>query len=389
VSDGGSRRETAADTERLEFAAVILAGGSGTRFWPRSRRAQPKQVLSLDGDRTMIQNTVERVKPVVSDGQVWIITNDLLAETIAKQLPDVTAKHILREPAARNTAPACGLAAFLLERRSPDAVLGVFPSDHTIGDVARFRRVVRAGAALARRTAAIVVLGVSPSRPETGYGYIELGAAIDPIVEGGESIPVRRVHRFTEKPDKAKAKRFLRSGNYAWNSGMFLWTAKTLVDAMREHQPKIAELLEKIAEVWGTPKFDKVFAELYPQCESISIDYAVLEPRSAKGEGKSELYCLPGDFAWSDLGSWAALHEHVAERTESHNANVFETEHHVEIASTGCYVFSPNKTVALVGVKDLVIVETDDAILITTREGSQDVGKVVAELKNTGRHDLT
>jgi mannose-1-phosphate guanylyltransferase len=389
VSDGGSRRETAADTERLEFAAVILAGGSGTRFWPRSRKAQPKQVLSLDGDRTMIQNTVERVKPVVSDGQVWIITNDLLAETIAKQLPDVTAKHILREPAARNTAPACGLAAFLLERRSPDAVLGVFPSDHTIGDVARFRRVVRAGAALARRTAAIVVLGVSPSRPETGYGYIELGAAIDPIVEGGESIPVRRVHRFTEKPDKAKAKRFLRSGNYAWNSGMFLWTAKTLVDAMREHQPKIAELLEKIAEAWGTPKFDKVFAELYPQCESISIDYAVLEPRSAKGEGRSELYCLPGDFAWSDLGSWAALHEHVAERTESHNANVFETEHHVEIASTGCYVFSPNKTVALVGVKDLVIVETDDAILITTREGSQDVGKVVAELKNTGRHDLT
>jgi mannose-1-phosphate guanylyltransferase len=197
------------------------------------------------------------------------------------------------------------------------------------------------------------------------------------------------VHRFTEKPDKAKAKRFLRSGNYAWNSGMFLWTAKTLVDAMREHQPKIAELLEKIAEAWGTPKFDKVFAELYPQCESISIDYAVLEPRSAKGEGRSELYCLPGDFAWSDLGSWAALHEHVAERTESHNANVFETEHHVEIASTGCYVFSPNKTVALVGVKDLVIVETDDAILITTREGSQDVGKVVAELKNTGRHDLT
>ncbi len=389
MSGGGSRREKAAGAERPEFAAVILAGGSGTRFWPRSRRARPKQVLSLDGDRTMIQNTLERVKPVVSAGQVWIITNDLLAKTIAKQLPDVTQKHILREPAARNTAPACGLAAFLLERQSPDTVLGVFPSDHTIGDVARFRRVVRAGATLARRSAAIVVLGVSPSRPETGYGYIELGAALDPIVESGESIPVRRVHRFTEKPDKVKAKRFLRSGNYAWNSGMFLWTAKTLADAMREHQPKTAELLEKIAAAWGTSKFDKVFAELYPRCESISIDYAVLEPRSGKGEAKSELYCLPGDFAWSDLGSWSALHEHVAERTESHNANVFETSHHVEIASTGCYVFSPNKTVALVGVKDLVVVETDDAILITTREGSQDVGKVVAELKSTGRHDLT
>lgn len=393
MSAGTGKLDNAAgvnpDSKRSGFAAIILAGGSGTRFWPRSRRARPKQVLSLDGDRTMIQNTVERVKPVVSGGQVWIITNDLLAATIADQLPDVVEKHILREPAARNTAPACGLAAFLLEPKSPDTVLGIFPSDHTIGDVTRFRRVVCAGAELARRSAAIVVLGVSPTRPETGYGYIELGAAVDPITEGGESIPVRRVRRFTEKPDKARAKRFLRSGNYAWNSGMFLWTAKTLADAMREHQPKTADLLGKIAEAWETPQFDKVFAELYPQCESISIDYAVMEPRSAKGEAKSELYCLPGDFAWSDLGSWAALHEHVAERTESHNANVIEADHHVEIASTGCYVFSPNKTVALVGVKDVVVVETDDAILITTREGSQDVGKVVAELKNSGRHDLT
>lgn len=387
-----TRKSTAAlphELDQPQIAAVILAGGSGTRFWPRSRRARPKQVLSLDGDRTMIQNTVDRVNPVVSPGQVWIITNDLLAQTIAHQLPEVPDSQILREPAARNTAPACGLAAFLLERQSPETVLGIFPSDHTIGDVARFRGVVRAGAELARRSAAIVVLGVSPSRPETGYGYIELGAAIDPITEAGESIPVRRVRRFTEKPDKVRAKRFLRSGNYAWNSGMFLWTAKTLADAMREHQPKTAALLEQIAAAWGTPNFKEVFAELYPQCESISIDYAVLEPRSAKGEGKSEIYCLPGDFAWSDLGSWAALHEHVAEHTESHNANVVEAQHHVEIASTGCYVFSPHKTVALVGVKDLVVVETDDAILITTREGSQDVGKVVTELKNSGRHHLT
>jgi mannose-1-phosphate guanylyltransferase len=394
VSGGGGKRGKSSATagkgsKGPELAAVILAGGSGTRFWPRSRRAKPKQVLSLDGDRTMIQNTVERVMPVVSSGQVWIITNSLLARTIAKQLPDVAEAHILQEPAARNTAPACGLAAFLLERVSPDTVLGVFPSDHTIGDATRFRRVVCAGAELARRSAAIVVLGVSPSRPETGYGYIELGAALDPIVESGESIPVRRVRRFTEKPDKAKAKRFLRSGNYAWNSGMFLWTAKTLADAMREHQPKTARLLEQIAAAWGTPKFDKVFAELYPECESISIDYAVLEPRSAKGEAKSELYCLPGDFAWSDLGSWAALHEYVTERAETHTSNVVEAQHRVEIGSSGCYVFSPNKTVALVGVKDLVVVETDDAILITTREGSQDVGKVVAELKNSGRHDLT
>jgi len=371
------------------FAAVILAGGSGTRFWPRSRKAKPKQVLTLEGDRTMIQHTVERVQSVASQEQIWIITNDLLADTIAEQLPHVSPEHILREPAGRNTAPACGLAAFLLERKSPDTVLGIFPSDHTIGDKERFRHIVCAAADLARRGERMVVLGVPPTRPETGYGYIELGGAV-PSMEGcGESIPVRYVRRFTEKPDKVRARKFVRSGNYVWNSGMFLWTARTLANAIREHQPAMAPLLEKIAAAWGTPQFRTVFAEVYPQIESISIDYAVLEPRSAKGEGKSELYCLPADFAWNDLGSWAALHEHVAEHNELHNANVIEAEHHVEIGASGCYVFSPKKTVALVGVKDLVVVETDDAILITTREGSQDVGRVVAELKNSGRHDLT
>lgn len=371
---------------KADFAAVILAGGSGTRFWPRSRRARPKQVLMLEGDRTMIQHTVERVEPLVTPGEVWIVTNDLLAKTISGQLPEVPEAHILCEPAARNTAPACGLAAFLLERRSPDTVLGVFPSDHTIGNAKRFRQIVCAGVELARRKGTMVVLGVPPTRPETGYGYIELGDAVSVLTEARESIPVRRVKRFTEKPDKVHARRFLRSGNYAWNSGMFLWTAQTLADAIREHAPAMAPLLETIAAAWGTPEFDEVFAELYPKCESISIDYAVLEPRSAKAE--SELYCLPADFAWNDLGSWAALHEHVAEHREVQNSNVIEAKHDVQIGSSGCYVFAPGKTVALVGVKDLVVVETDDAILITTREGSQDVGRVVAELKSSGRHEL-
>jgi mannose-1-phosphate guanylyltransferase len=233
------------------------------------------------------------------------------------------------------------------------------------------------------------VLGASPTRAETGYGYIELGAAVSVLTEGREAIPVRRVKRFTEKPDKQQARRFLRSGKYVWNSGMFLWSARTLADAIREHVPAMAPLLEKIAAAWGTPKFAKVFAELYPKCEAISIDYAVLEARSAKGEEASELYCLPADFAWNDLGSWAALHEHAAECGEMQNSNVIEARGDVQIGSSGCYVFAPGKTVALVGVKDLVVVETEDAILITTREGSQDVGRVVAELKQSGRHDLT
>jgi mannose-1-phosphate guanylyltransferase len=370
------------------FAAVVLAGGSGTRFWPRSRRARAKQVLQLDGERTMIQQTVARLDDVIQDHAVWVITNDLLYGTIAEQLPGVLRELILREPESRNTAPACALAAFMLESDDPETVIGIFPSDHTIGNVARFHMILRAAIKLAASGPKIVVLGVPPTRDETGYGYIELGAAVTPTTVGGEAIPVRRVRRFTEKPDRARAKAFLRSGNYVWNSGMFLWSAKTLCDAVREHSPAMAPLLEKIAAARGTPEFDAVFAELYPQCDSISIDYAILEPRSAKGEVASELYCLPADFAWNDLGSWAALHEFVAETRECPNSNVIEAEHSVQIESTGCYVFAPNKTVALVGVKDIVVVETDDAILITTRDGSQDVGKVVKELKSAGRTEL-
>ena len=379
---------SATTNTRHPFAAVVLAGGSGTRFWPRSRRARAKQVLQLDGDRTMIQQTVARLDDVMQDLAVWVITNDMLCSTITEQLPEVPRNRILCEPESRNTAPACALAAFLLEREDPESVIGIFPSDHTIGNVARFHMILRAGIKLAASGPKIVVLGVPPTRDETGYGYIELGEAVTPTTVGGEAIPVRRVRRFTEKPDRARARKFVRSGNYVWNSGMFLWSAKTLCDAVREHSPAMAPLLEKITAAWGTPAFDAVYADLYPQCESISIDYAILEPRSAKGEGSSELYCLPADFAWNDLGSWAALHEHLAETRECKNQNVIEAQNTVQIESTGCYVFAPNKMVALVGVKDLVVVETDDAMLITTRQGSQDVGKVVKELKNLGRTDL-
>ncbi len=370
------------------FAAIVLAGGSGTRFWPRSRRARAKQVLSLDGEGTMIQGTLERLKGLAEAENVWVITNDLLAETISEQLPALLPERLICEPAARNTAPACALVAFLLEKRSPGTVLGIFPSDHVIGDPERFRTVLRAGVQVASSGPRMVVLGVPPTRPETGYGYIELGAASKPVQVDDECISLWRVRRFTEKPDHQRARAFVRSGNFVWNSGMFLWSAGTLVGAIREHKPEMAELLETIAEAWGTPAFDERMAELYPQCESISIDYAVLEPRSAKGEAYSGLYCLPGDFAWNDLGSWAALYEHMTEDRDTSKSNVVEADHGVEITSTGCYVFAPGKAVALVGVKDLVVVETDDALLITTRDGSQDVGKVVTELKSAGRTDL-
>ncbi len=249
--------------------------------------------------------------------------------------------------------------------------------------------ILRAGIKLAVSGQKIVVLGVPPTRDETGYGYIELGAAVTPTTVGGEAIPVRRVRRFTEKPDRATGeRRFCASGNYAWNSGMFLWSARTLCDAIREHSPEMVPLLEKIAAAYGRRRSLRgCLRRLYPQCEIISIDYAVLEPRSAKGEAASELYCLPADFGWNDLGSWAALHEHQAETRDCKNLNVVEAENNVQFDSTGNYVYAPSKMVALVGVEDLVVVETEDALLITTRAGSQDVGKVVKELKNAGRED--
>jgi mannose-1-phosphate guanylyltransferase len=377
-----------------KFAPVILAGGSGTRFWPRSRKTRAKQVLALDGERTMIQQTVERLSPLVDADHMWVITNNLLHDLIVEQLPDVPGGHILSEPAARNTAPACALAAFLLEKTSPETVIGIFPSDHVVKNKIRFAEVIQAGVVLAASGEKIVVLGVPPTRAETGYGYIELGATVKPSDVPVSEVAVRRVKRFTEKPNKEVAEQFVASGNYAWNSGIFLWSARTLADAIREHCPQMAPLLEKIAEAYRTSKteFDRVFGEVYPQCENISIDYAVLEPRSAKGEKGAEIYCLPGDFEWNDLGCWSALHEHAAGcPPESVSvANVFEGDDPlcISIDSSGNYVHAPGKVIALVGVRNLVVVQTKDALLITTRERSQEVGKVVAELKSAGREDL-
>ena len=371
------------------FAPVILAGGSGTRFWPRSRKARAKQVLALDGERTMIQQTVARLAGLAETPDVWVITNNLLKSQIEEQLPQLADEHVLCEPSARNTAPACALAAFLLERHEPDTVIGIFPSDHVVKNVHRFTEVIRAGVALAASGERIVVLGVPPTRAETGYGYIEQGARVDSAHLPCGEIPVHRVKRFTEKPDARRANEFLRSGNYAWNSGIFLWSARTLANAIREHRPAISPLLEQIAAAYGTPDFKQVFAELYPKCENVSIDYAVLEPRSAKGETASEIYCLPANFEWNDLGSWDALYEHSSENLDGapSEANVIEAKANVSIESKGSYVYAPGRTVALLGVQDLVVVITEDAVLITTRERSQDVGRVTRALADAARED--
>jgi len=361
--------------KRIDFRPVILAGGSGTRFWPRSRRARAKQVLALDGERSMIQQTVERLKPLAGLDKTWVITNDFLAHEIADQLTGVPAGQIVSEPVARNTAPACGLAAFIIERQNPDAVLGVFPSDHVIADEPRFLKALQKGIALAVAGENMVVLGIEPTRPETGYGYIETGDFTD-------DDSALRVRRFTEKPNQIKAEEFVTAGNYYWNSGIFLWSARTLANAVREHLPDTAPFLEKIGACYGTSDFEPCFREYYPQCENISVDYAVLEPRSAKGEHNSHLFCLPAEFSWNDLGSWASLYEYQVETRlrGDGEGNVSESNGHISINANNNYAYSPKKFIALVGVNDLVIVDTEDALLIARRDDSQDVGKIVKEL---------
>lgn len=330
----------------------------------------------------MLQQTVERLSPIADLSKIWVITNELLAAEIEAQLPGVPPRQIVEEPVARNTAPACGLAAFLVEKSNPDAVIGVFPSDHVIGDEPRFLKIIERGVTLAASGDVMVVLGIEPTRAETGYGYIETG-------EDGPRDGLH-VKRFTEKPSRNRAEEFVAAGNYYWNSGMFLWSARTLAKAVREHLPEMAPLLEKIAAAFGTPQFDAVFAELYPKCENISVDYAILEPRSAKGEHNSGLYCLPAEFGWNDLGSWESLYEYQVETRLGGDGegNVAETSGLMTLDSSDNYIYSPKKFVALVGVQDLVIVETEDALLITHRKHSQDVGKIVKELAASGRTEL-
>jgi mannose-1-phosphate guanylyltransferase len=354
------------------FYPVILAGGSGTRFWPRSRRKRAKQVLALDGKQTMIQKTVDRLLPLGTEKDFWVITNEFVAEEIQRQLPAIPPRQVVVEPEPRNTAPAIGLAAFLLEKLAPESIIGMFPADHVIADEKKFRKVLQRAIDIAGREDHIVVMGVQPTRAESGYGYIETGEKIES--------ELFRVKRFTEKPNQQRAEEFVAAGNYYWNGGIFVWSARTLTRALREHLSETAPYLEQIAAAWGTRDFDKTFTQLYPKCENISIDFAVLEPRSAKGEHSSNLFCLKADFGWNDLGSWAALYEHHAALQKEQEKNVMHSKNAYTANATGNYIYAPDKFVATVGVHNLVVVETEDAILVTTREHSQDVGKIVKYL---------
>ena len=350
--------------------ALILAGGRGTRFWPRSRRRSAKQVLNVAGERSLIQATVERLAPVVPPQRMWILTNEYLRRTIIRQLPEVPANQVLAEPLQRNTAPAIGLAAHILRSLDPDAVMGVFPSDHVVGNPGRYRAVLRA-ALKAAAAGNLMVVGIQPRWPETGYGYIEFPRATKP---GAEALPVRRFH---EKPELANAKRYLAAGNFYWNSGMFFWRADVLLEQLRRHLPKTATVLASLPR-FGSRRFATALKHSFPLCDNISIDYAVLE-KAAHVSG-----IAARDFGWNDVGSWNAVYE-LLPRDACGNVAPPTS---ICLDAHDNFVDARGKFVALLGVRDLIVVDTPDALLVAAREDAQRVGEIVKSLETLARHDL-
>ncbi len=356
---------------RGSYYGLILAGGRGTRFWPRSRRTHSKQVLRFLGERSLIQQTVDRLRPLIPPERLWVLTSAPLRAEILRQLPEVPRKQILAEPAQRNTAPAIGLAAHILQSIDPNAVMGVFPSDHIIAKPAQYLRFVRP-ALRAAVQGKIVVLGIQPRWPETGYGYIEFPKSTK--AGSFEAIPVRQ---FKEKPNLRTATRYLKAGNFYWNAGMFFWKASVLLGALREFQPKTATLLASLP-AFKSRGFLAKMNDVFPHCESVSIDYAVLE------KARNVVGLATSDFGWNDVGSWNAVYELLP---RDGSANIFRG-HALVHDSSGNYVDAEGKLVALVGVKDLVIVDTPDALLIAHRPRSQEVGDIVKKLEQLDRDDL-
>jgi mannose-1-phosphate guanylyltransferase len=348
--------------------AVVMAGGSGTRFWPLSRRKHPKQLLELFGHGTLLEQTVERLRPIIPPERIYIYTSELVLREVRRRLPQIPRAQIVAEPASRNTAPTLGVAAHEICRRDPQGLMVVLPADHIIAKPTEFLRVLRAGAETAEKQQSSVVIGLKPTRPDTGFGYVRVGAR-EGRVAGQE---IYQVEKFTEKPPLAVARKYVASGRYLWNGGMFIWRASTLLENFAKHQPKMADQLARLAAAGGV-RSAKNFRRLFPQFEKISIDFAIMERIS-------DIRAVSADIGWNDVGSWAVVYDLTAKDRE---ANV-RPERSLCLDSCGNMIVAKKKFVVTVGVQDLVIVETDDALLICARDHSQDVGKAVQELEKAG-----
>lgn len=348
--------------------AVILAGGSGTRFWPQSRRALPKQFLRFGSDRTLLQETVERCRAFIPLERTWIVTGSAYSAETARQLPELRVENVLIEPCGRNTAPCIGLAAMRLLATDPDAVMLVMPADHVIRPVAEFQRTVeQAVAILARDPDALVLFGVVPTYPATGFGYIQRGAVL------ADSSGFR-VAAFREKPDVATAAQFLASQEFFWNCGLFVWRAATILEQLERHQPEIGTRLKRLQAAIGTETWDETLAAEFPQMPSVSIDYAVLEKANS-------VAVVPAAFEWDDVGSWQALARLLPADADGNTTS----GRFCGLNSTGCIVrTSAEHLVATFGVRDLIIVQTPDATLVADKRDENSLRQLLAELERRG-----
>ena len=367
-------------TKPLQTHAVILAGGRGTRFWPRSRTRTPKQLLNIIGKATMLEQTVERLQPLFPSKSIWTVTNAEQASALRMQLPAPARKRVLTEPVGRNTAAAIALAAIHMRHAAGgDAVMVVLPADHFIARPDRFRSIVNAALHLAGDSSRMVVLGIPPNRPETGYGYIERMG--EPVDAGG--FPAFVVRRFTEKPQFSVAKEYLATGLYHWNAGMFFWRVSTYMDALKSYLPGTHQIVESLASHIGKRSYEAQLKRLYPKLENISVDYAILE-RATQETGDPHVFVMPADIGWSDIGSWSAVYELLAKHPRE---NVFDGPGQ-SLDAEGNFLWSPHKFVAAIGVRDLIVVDTPDALLICPRDRAQDVGKIVKALEERKRKNL-
>ncbi len=354
--------------------AMVMAGGGGTRFWPRSRRRRPKQFLTLVGERTLLQQAVERLEALAPPQQTWIITTSEQVPLVAEQLHDIAKDQIVGEPFGRDTAACIGLGAALIARQSPNAIILVTPADHIIQPLASFHRTLNAAVQLAEeRPDALITLGIPPQYPATGYGYIQQGEALP----GRNGIDIHRIAKFKEKPDYATAEKYLQSGAFFWNSGLFVWRAAAILKEIQRLEPALHAALHRIAHAWDTPERAHVFRQEYEALQRISIDHAVMEHAQ-------ESYVLRAAFQWDDVGSWPALQRH---HPQDASGNTVLGTRHLGLNSRHCIVAGDDaarQLIATVGVEHLLVVRDGDVILVADHRDEAGIKQLVEQLKQQG-----
>ena len=351
--------------------AAIIAGGAGTRLWPRSRKDKPKQFQGLYAESTLLQETVRRLEPLVKREDIYVIANQSHEATVRQQLDWLPPGNYVGEPVGKDTAPAIGVIAALIRHHDPNAVILVTPADHVILKEKSFRRLLEVAAQVAAEGHNVVTIGIKPTSAETGYGYIQMSESHRSI----DDIDVHEVIGFKEKPDLATAEEYVASWHYVWNSGMFVWSAQTIMELYRDHAPDIYRLLARYSGAIGTPNEAKVFDEIYDAFPRISVDYAILEHAES-------IFVIPASIGWSDLGSWASLHE-IMEQDDEGNVVVGD---HVGLDTHNCLIHSRERLITTIGLDNMIVVDAGDVVLVLPRGRSQDIKQLLEELKSRDKN---